>query len=136
GARHAGGQTGAVARGREGGKILRRAVLRRELDRGLYRPRLPARAARSARGAAGPGASGARDGRVAGRGAQGSGGDAGPSRIPDRARRAAGGGAVSAPRDPPRRVVVAGDGHVGALAAIALRKALPGTDVVVIGTPP
>lgn len=43
---------------------------------------------------------------------------------------------MSAPRDPPRRVVVAGDGQVGALAAIALRKALPGTDVVVIGTPP
>ena len=43
---------------------------------------------------------------------------------------------MSAPRDPPRRVIVAGDGQVGALAAIALRKALPGTDVVVIGTPP
>lgn len=40
------------------------------------------------------------------------------------------------PRELPRKVVVAGDGQLGALAAIALRKALPETDVLVIGTPP
>jgi tryptophan halogenase len=43
---------------------------------------------------------------------------------------------MSAARPLPRRIVVAGDGQLGALAAIALRKALPATDVVVIGTPP
>ncbi len=35
-----------------------------------------------------------------------------------------------------RRVVVAGDGQVGALTALALRKALPATEIFVLGTPP
>ena len=43
---------------------------------------------------------------------------------------------MSEPRELPRRIVVAGDGQVGVLAAIALRRALPGSDVIVIGTPP
>jgi tryptophan halogenase len=43
---------------------------------------------------------------------------------------------VTGPRELPRRIVVAGDGQLGALAAIALRKSLPGTEVLVIGTPP
>jgi tryptophan halogenase len=43
---------------------------------------------------------------------------------------------VSVPREPLRRVVVVGGGQVGVLAAIALRRALPGCEVVVIGTPP
>jgi len=43
---------------------------------------------------------------------------------------------MNAPRDLPKRVVVAGDGQLGVLAAIALRRALPSTDVIVIGTPP
>jgi len=40
---------------------------------------------------------------------------------------------VSTPRDPLRRIVVAGGGQLGVLAAIALRRALPGCDVVVVG---
>lgn len=43
---------------------------------------------------------------------------------------------MSTPREPMRRVVVAGGGQLGVLAAIALRRALPATEVVVIGTPP
>ena len=43
---------------------------------------------------------------------------------------------MSEPRELPRRVVVAGDGQLGVLAAIALRRALPSSDVVVVGTPP
>ena len=43
---------------------------------------------------------------------------------------------MSVAREPPRRIVVAGAGQVGALAAIALRRALPQTEVVVVGTPP
>jgi tryptophan halogenase len=43
---------------------------------------------------------------------------------------------MSEPRELPRRVVVAGDGQVGVLAAIALRRALPSTEVTVVGTPP
>ena len=42
---------------------------------------------------------------------------------------------MSEPRDLPDRIVVAGDGQVGALAAIALKRALPSCDVLVIGTP-
>ena len=43
---------------------------------------------------------------------------------------------MSEPRELPRRVVVAGDGQLGVLAAIALKRALPSSEVVVIGTPP
>jgi tryptophan halogenase len=43
---------------------------------------------------------------------------------------------MSEPRELPRRVVVAGDGPVGVLAAIALRRALPSSEVTVVGTPP
>lgn len=43
---------------------------------------------------------------------------------------------MSQPRSPLRRVVVAGDGQLGILAAIAVRRALPACEVVVIGTPP
>lgn len=43
---------------------------------------------------------------------------------------------MSAARELPRRVLVAGDGQVGALAALALRQALPASEVVVVGTPP
>jgi tryptophan halogenase len=43
---------------------------------------------------------------------------------------------MNAPRELPHRVVVAGDGQLGVLAAIALRRALPSSEVVVIGTPP
>jgi tryptophan 7-halogenase len=43
---------------------------------------------------------------------------------------------MSEPRELPRRIVVAGDGQVGVLAAIALKRALPSSDVVVVGTPP
>jgi len=43
---------------------------------------------------------------------------------------------VSRPREPLRRVVVAGGGPLGILAAIAVRRALPLCEVVVIGTPP
>ncbi len=43
---------------------------------------------------------------------------------------------MSAARELPRRVIVAGAGQVGALAAIALRRALPQSEVLVLGTPP
>lgn len=43
---------------------------------------------------------------------------------------------MSAPREPLRRILVAGGGQLGVLAAVALRRALPATEVVVIGTPP
>ncbi|HEY6817375.1 MAG TPA: tryptophan 7-halogenase, partial [Croceibacterium sp.] len=43
---------------------------------------------------------------------------------------------MSAARELPQRVAVLGDGQVGALAAIALRRALPRSEVVVVGTPP
>lgn len=43
---------------------------------------------------------------------------------------------MSRARALPRRIIVAGDGPVGLLAAIALRQALPATEVLVIGTPP
>lgn len=43
---------------------------------------------------------------------------------------------MSSARALARRVVVAGDGQLGVLAAIALRRALPSSEVVVIGTPP
>ncbi|WDA41509.1 tryptophan 7-halogenase [Erythrobacter sp. BLCC-B19] len=42
---------------------------------------------------------------------------------------------MSAAREPLRRVAVVGGGPVGILAAIALRRALPGCEVVVVGTP-
>lgn len=42
----------------------------------------------------------------------------------------------STPREPLRRVVVVGAGQVGVLAAIALRRALPGCEVVVVGGEP
>jgi len=38
-------------------------------------------------------------------------------------------------RELPRRIVVAGDGQLGVLAAIALRRALPSSDVLVVGAP-
>ena len=65
GARHARGQDGAVARDRAGREIRRRAVLRRELDRGLSRAGLHARASRSARRDPRPRAGRARDGLAA-----------------------------------------------------------------------
>jgi tryptophan halogenase len=43
---------------------------------------------------------------------------------------------MSEPRDLPQRIVVAGDGPLGVLTAIALRKALPRTEVIVIAIPP
>ena len=43
---------------------------------------------------------------------------------------------MSAARELPRRVVVAGAGQVGALAAIAVKRALPQSEVLVVGTPP
>lgn len=43
---------------------------------------------------------------------------------------------MSAAREMPRRVLVAGDGQLGVLAAIAFKKALPSTEVLVVGTPP
>lgn len=43
---------------------------------------------------------------------------------------------MSNPREPLRRVIVAGGGQLGILAAIAVRRALPACEVVVIGTPP
>lgn len=43
---------------------------------------------------------------------------------------------MSEARELPRRIVVAGDGQLGVLAAIALRQALPASEVMVIGTPP
>lgn len=42
---------------------------------------------------------------------------------------------MSTPRGALRRIVVAGGGQLGVLAAIALRRALPACEVVVIGTP-
>jgi tryptophan halogenase len=42
---------------------------------------------------------------------------------------------MSVPREPLRRVVVAGAGQLGALAAIALKRALPQAEVLVVGTP-
>ncbi len=42
---------------------------------------------------------------------------------------------MSEPRYPLRRVVVAGDGQLGSLAALAIKKALPFADVLIIGTP-
>ncbi len=43
---------------------------------------------------------------------------------------------MSEARELPRRIVVAGDGPLGVLAAIALRQALPSTEVVVLAIPP
>jgi tryptophan halogenase len=43
---------------------------------------------------------------------------------------------MSQPREPMRRIVVAGGGQLSVLAAVALRRALPATEVIVIGTPP
>lgn len=43
---------------------------------------------------------------------------------------------MSEPREPLRRVVVAGGGQLGVLAAIGLKRALPGCEVVVIGLLP
>lgn len=43
---------------------------------------------------------------------------------------------MSKPREPLRRVVVAGGGPLGIIAAIALRRALPACEVVVVGTQP
>ena len=42
---------------------------------------------------------------------------------------------MSAPRELPRRAVIAGDGQLGVLAAIALRRAMPSCEVLVVGTP-
>ncbi len=42
---------------------------------------------------------------------------------------------MSEPRALPRRIVVVGGGQVAIVAALALRRALPATDVLVIGTP-
>lgn len=44
-------------------------------------------------------------------------------------------GGMTGPREPLRRVVVAGDGQVGLLAAIAMRRAMPGCDIVIMGAP-
>lgn len=43
---------------------------------------------------------------------------------------------MSAAREPLQRVVVAGAGQVGVLAAIALKRALPAAEVIVLGLPP
>ncbi len=43
---------------------------------------------------------------------------------------------MSEPRELPRRIVVAGDGPLGVLTAIALRRALPRTEVIVLAIPP
>ena len=43
---------------------------------------------------------------------------------------------MSSPREPLRRIVVIGGGSLGVFAAIALRRALPACEVLVIGTPP
>jgi tryptophan halogenase len=43
---------------------------------------------------------------------------------------------VSEARELPRRIVVAGDGPLGVLAAVALKRALPSTEVVVVALPP
>src|SRR5690606_40966971 len=113
-----------------------RAVLRCELYRGLCRAGIPAAAARSAHRDPRPGRDRTRDGLAAAGDPPGSGGDARSPRVPHRPRRAAGGSAVSEARELPRRVVVAGDGQLGVLAAIALKRSLPACDVLVIGAPP
>lgn len=43
---------------------------------------------------------------------------------------------MSAPRDPLQRVVVAGAGQVGILAAIGIKRALPAAEVIVLALPP
>ena len=43
---------------------------------------------------------------------------------------------MSEARELPQRIVVAGDGPLGVLAAIALRRALPRAEVVVVAIPP
>lgn len=43
---------------------------------------------------------------------------------------------MSRPRDPLQRVIVAGAGQVGLLAAIGLKRALPAAEVVALGLPP
>lgn len=43
---------------------------------------------------------------------------------------------MSTPREPLRRIVVVGGGQLGVLAAIALRRSLPGCEVIVIGGQP
>ena len=43
---------------------------------------------------------------------------------------------MSESREPPGRIVVAGAGQVGVLAAIAMKRALPRSEVVVLGLPP
>ncbi|MXO85860.1 hypothetical protein GRI38_07415 [Altererythrobacter aurantiacus] len=43
---------------------------------------------------------------------------------------------MSSPREPCRRIVVVGDGQVGLVAAIALRQAMPASQVVLIGQQP
>ena len=43
---------------------------------------------------------------------------------------------MSEARELPQRIVVAGDGPLGVLAAIALKQALPRTELVVIAIPP
>jgi tryptophan halogenase len=43
---------------------------------------------------------------------------------------------MSEPRELPERIVVAGDGPLGVLTAIALRRALPRTEVIVLAIPP
>jgi tryptophan halogenase len=43
---------------------------------------------------------------------------------------------VSEARDLPRRVLIVGDGQVAIIAAIALRRALPASEVLVVGTQP
>lgn len=43
---------------------------------------------------------------------------------------------MSEPRTLPRRIVVAGVGQVGALAALALKRALPSSEVLIAGAPP
>lgn len=44
--------------------------------------------------------------------------------------------AIAAPRELPRAILIVGDGQVGVLTAIALRKALPTTIVTVVPSPP
>ena len=43
---------------------------------------------------------------------------------------------MSEPRELPERIVVAGDGPLGVLTAIALRRAMPRTEVIVLAIPP